>query len=143
MDGFLEEGKGDRLFNLLQSLTFEANFFKRLQALEVIFGMVDDSMGKKVNIDSFKEFLIEYTEDKPFMRKVRMVSTMEDTPETCLELYGFDYISSPDFTFDEEFMHKRRIVEKEINNFIGRLMKESVEEEDLLGFDGEDEEDDK
>jgi len=143
MEGLELDGdsKGDRLYSLLLALTFETNFFKRIQGLEVIFGMIDEKLGKTVDIDEFKEFLIEYTENKDFMRKTRMVSTMEETPETCLELYGFDYISSPDFQFDESFMNKRRIIEKRINTFIGELIKESSSKEDLFNFGGNNEED--
>ncbi len=138
MDLFDEKDtQGDRLFGLLQSLTFETNFFKRIQGLEVIFGMIDDELGNRVNLTEFKEFLIEYTEDKNFMRKTRLISTIEDTPETAIELYGFDYISNPDFQYDEDFMVKRRNIEKRINMFIGELMRESANGEDGNMFDYE------
>jgi len=135
MDFMDDSGSEDKLFRMLQMLTFETNFFKRIQALEIILKMMDDNLSKEVKADSFDKFMKKYTNDSDFMRKTMLVSTMEDNVETALEYYGFDYISSPDFAFDEDFFKTRRMIDQKINEFTGLVMKELNKEEDLFGDD--------
>lgn len=132
---FIEDsGKEENLFRMLQMLTFETNFFKRIQALEVINNMLEDNLKD----DNFEKFMKKFTDDPIFMRKARLISIMEESTETALEYYGYDYISTPDFEFDERFQAKRRTIDKKINEFCGRLMKEISKEEDLFADDDED-----
>lgn len=132
LEGLGEEEGQNKLEDMLGSLTFETNFFKRLQALEVIFNMIDDDIAEKIDLNSFKLFLSKYIDDNKFMRQAKMISIIEDNVETALEYYGRDYISAPEFNYDKEFQEIRRIIDKQINNFVGKSLMELNVEESLF-----------
>jgi len=127
-----EDQAGSKLQDMLSLLTFETNFFKRLQALEVVFNMIEDDLGNKVGVLKFKKFLSEYTNSDKFMRQAKLISIIEDNIETALEYYGRDYISTPEFNYDKDFQSKRRKIDTEINKFIGQTLKELATEEDFF-----------
>ena len=127
-----EDQAGSKLQDMLSSLTFETNFFKRLQALEVVFNMIEDDLGNKVGVSKFKKFLSEYTNSDKFMRQAKLISIIEDNIETALEYYGRDYISAPEFNYDKDFQSKRRKIDTEINKFIGQTLKKLATEEDFF-----------
>jgi len=131
--GSLEEGGGIQLIDMLKVLTFESNFFKRLQALEVIAQMVDDDIKNIVDFDLFFNLITKYTEDEKFMREAKRISIIEDNVETALEYYGRDYVSTPEFDYNEDFQGKRAIIDKQINQFVGKLLKELNEGDDFFG----------
>jgi hypothetical protein len=130
--GNLDGNSGMQLSDMLRALTFEDNFFKRLQALEVIKEMIEEEMKKLVDYDLFIEHIAKYTEDPKFMREAKRISIIEENVETALEYYGRDYVSTPEFDFNEQFQQKRAIVDKQINTFVGKLLKELNQGEDIL-----------
>jgi len=130
--GLGDEEGDSKLQDMLGSLTFETNFFKRLQALEVIFNMIDIEVAKAVGLYAFKSFLLAYTDDNKFLRQAKMISIIEENVETALEYYGMDYISTPEFNFDVNFQKERRKIDKKINSFIGLTLKELNQEEDFF-----------
>jgi len=131
--GSLGEEEGQtKLEEMLGSLSYETNFFRRLQILEVVFNMIDDELAEKIDLQSFKMFLGKFIDDNKFMRKAKMISIIEDNVETALEYHGRDYISAPEFQYDKSFQEKRRIIDKQINNFIGKTLKELNNVEDFF-----------
>lgn len=130
--GLGDEEGSTHLTEMLGSLARDTNLFKRLQMLEVIFNMMDDDVAKKIDMEEFKKFLEVYTDNHEFMKKAKRISIVEDNVETALEYYGQDYISTPEFNYDEKFQLKRRGIDKKINSFIGKALKELDEEEDFL-----------
>lgn len=125
----LDEGDNP-LIVLFQQLTFEDNLSKKLVAIDLLLGGVDDATAKKVGSVAFKRYLRRnYLADMVFIRKLRLYSKILETPETAIAYLGTDFDSHPEFIYDEKFEKSAKKLELMINNFVGRLLKHYTKSE--------------
>lgn len=119
----IDEGSNP-LLPLIQNLVFEENLSKRLNALDIILGSIDTETGKIVGCVAFKRYLRQnYITNLKFMRKLRLYSKIQENIETSIEYCGDDFISHPEYIFDDDFEKSAKKLELLMNNFIGRLLK--------------------
>lgn len=123
-DLMLDEGE-PIIPSLLKLLVYEDNVMKRLQAMDTLCSAIDEDISKKLKIKEFKKELNEkYMDDLIFLRKLKLYSKMNDNVETAIEYHGEDYSTHPEFIYDVEFEKEINILTKNINNFVGKLLKE-------------------
>jgi len=122
----IEIGEGEELIPaLLKQMVYEDNVMKRLQAMDTLLSAIDEDIAKKLKTKEFKKELnVSYLDDVIFIRKLKLYSKMNENVETAIEYLGEDYVTHPEFIFDEKFEVKVNILNKKINNFTGNLLKE-------------------
>lgn len=125
------EKKNDKIFLIAKDLIFETNIIKRLQGMDVLIGMLDDSLKKTCDYDKYVSDTSTYIKNPEFLREARLVSTITDNIETAMEYYGKDYLNGSDFIFRQDFEEKKDFVNKVINSFLGRLLLEVTATEDI------------
>lgn len=117
---------------LLQSATVQDNLLLKLNMVDTILNAVDDDMAKRLNTERLKRYLhSSYLDDTEFMRRLKQYSTMMSHTELALELLGQDYLSHPEFSWDEEFEQVIGNLNKELNRIVGMLLKEYTKGESI------------
>lgn len=120
----LDEGK-DTIPILLQQLVFEANISIRLQALDTLLSAIDDDISKRMKVKIFKTWLRrKYLSRVDFVRQLKLYSKINENVETAIEYHGKDFLTHSEYIFDEEFENEVTELSKNINNFVGKLLKE-------------------
>lgn len=123
-DLLLEEGN-NLIPSLLQQLVYESNLMVRLQAIDTLCSAMDDKMEEKFKVLEFKEMLnTEYLSKTDFLRRLKLYSKINENVETAIEYHGQDFITHPEFNFDENFEREVTALSLLINNFTGKLLKE-------------------
>lgn len=112
----------DKLFIIVKELVFEINFFKRLQGIKIVLKMLNEEQKAECEAESFSNSISKYIEDDLFMRQARLISVVSENTETAIEYYGKDYLNGVDFMYRDEFENKKKIVDGEINSFIGSVL---------------------
>lgn len=124
-DALSYEDKKQVIPEILHSIVFEENIFKKLNAVDVVVNALEDDVAHQVNAKQFKQWLHkQFIDNDKFMRRLNLYSKMNDNVETALELFGSDYVTHPEFMYDEQFFSTINTLHKRINEFIGRLLKE-------------------
>lgn len=122
---FLSNSSSDHVVSMLQNIAFETNLYKKLHAVDVVCSALDDETAKSVNAKEFKNHINkEYLLNKKFIRKLKLISMLENYPETSIELSAQDYITHPEFHYDEKIHDKIAYLNRLINHFTGKCMKE-------------------
>lgn len=124
MDIQLDDGRSP-LPNMLQQITFEDNTYKKMMAVDVVCSSLDNKISKKVDAIDFKRWLNDnYLKDKAFIRKLKLISKLEAYPETAIELSSIDFVTHPEFHYNEEFQDRIAELNKKLNHFLGKCIKE-------------------
>lgn len=122
---------------MLQTIAFETNLYKRLHAVDVICSALDDETAKAVKAKEFKNHINkEYLLNKKFIRKLKLVSMLENYAETSIELSAQDFVTHPEFHYDEDLHEKIGKINRLINHFTGKCMKE-LNKGDSIDFGGQ------
>lgn len=110
---------------MLQQIAFEENIYKKMQAVDVICSSLSSKISKKVKGTQFKKWLNEsYLENTDFIRKLKLISKLEAYPETAIELSSLDFVTHPEFHYDEDFQNAVTELNKQLNHFIGKCIRE-------------------
>lgn len=121
----MSESNANHVTSMLQNIAFESNLFKKLHAVDVICSALDNEVAEVVKAKEFKKYINkEYLLNKDFIRKLKLISMLESYPETSIELSSQDYITHPEFHYDESFHNKIGKLNRMINHFTGICMKE-------------------
>lgn len=120
---------------MLQQIAFEENIYKKMQAVDVICSSLSGKISKKVKGTQFKNWLNEtYLENTEFIRKLKLISKLEAYPETAIELSSLDFVTHPEFHYDEDFQNAVTELNKKLNHFIGKCIKE-LSQGNSISFD--------
>lgn len=118
--------------SILQQCVFEDNIFRKLQAVDILISALDDDMLKKIKGIKMKNWLhTNFINNVEFMRQLRLHSKVGEHPETSIEYYGQDFLTHPEFVFDAKFVETLTDLDKKLNHFIGKLLKEFSKTEDI------------
>lgn len=128
----IDEGNDTTIISIISQLIFETNLYKKLNAIDTLLSSLDDKIAEKSNAAQFKKYLnTNFLLNVDFMRQLGLFSKMEENVETGLELQGQDYISHPEYVFDKEFAETKANLNKQINHFTGKLLRELTKGESL------------
>jgi hypothetical protein len=148
----LNLGEGNTLLGFVQNISIEKNIFSKLENADTIINSLDEDIKnrvlwvnkdeedglwfdekkhKKITAEEFQKFIYFLYEDDEFMRQLEYVSTVKDNIEASLEYFGFDYISAPDFTYNNRIEIRIRYVRKLLSKFYGGLIRELSKGVDL------------
>ena len=118
--------------SLLNQLVYEENIMKRLQAMDTLCSACDEGIDVKLKVKDFKEEIRKkYLSKVDFLRRLKLYSKINDNVETAIEYHGQDYITHPEYIFDDEFEIKITELNKKINSFVGELLKEFARGESI------------
>jgi len=132
-DLLMDEGKSP-ILSLAQQAVFEDNMFRKMNAVDTLISSLEDDVSKKIGAFAMKQYLHkEVLSNEDFMRQLQMYARIVDNPETAIEYFGQDYVTHPEFNFDTDFMTKLNHINKQVNHFIGTLIKELAKTEEM-GF---------
>lgn len=145
MTDTLDLGDGQSpILSLLQQAVFEDNLFRKLNAVDILISALEPHMAKISNSKEMQRYIHQdifgYSiedeseqdqEKQDFMRKLRLFSKVSDMPETAIEYYGIDFITHPEFHFDNDFDVKLKEINLRLNKFIGILIREYSKGEEL------------
>ncbi len=112
------------LQSIIHQIVFEPNIQKKLDGLGVVLNALDENMYDAIDGEEFKKYLDSIFSDRLFMRKLNYTSKISDVPELHLEYYGKDFLSNPEFNFNEHFENRVSEIRKRIRIFLGNLLKE-------------------
>jgi len=138
-DLFIEEGT-NLVPSILQNLYFETNILTRLQAIDTLMSALDDQIEMKLKIKAFKkklkeEYMLPSKNKKDprdnFMRRLKLYSKINENTETAIEYHSQDFITHPEYIFDEDFENKITELNMEINTLVGSLTKEYSRGEEI------------
>lgn len=128
----LDEGNGSITISLLQTIFTQDNMFLKLNQMDTCLSALDEKLVKETNAHIFKKWLNEkFLKDTNFIRQLKIYSKINENTETALEYFGQDFISHPEFAFDKDFEKKLAYLNKQINHFTGKLLKELTKGETL------------
>ena len=110
--------------SVVQQIIFEDNLLKKLKATDVIINALENNIKLKVGAGKFQKYVHTLFADKEFIRKLTNLALMKSHVETALEYSGFDYISNPDYHYDEDMENRIIDIEKKLSVFLGNVLKE-------------------
>lgn len=116
---------------IIQQIIFNDNLLQKLRATDVIINALDENIAEKTNAKAFQKFIHSIFEDTAFIRRLTYLSYIKTNIETALEYTGYDYISNPDFHYDETMEKKMQMIEKRLAKFLGNILKELNKGEDI------------
>jgi len=134
----LDDGQSP-ILSLLQQAVFQTDMFKYIKGVDTIINSLDKNMRKLTNADEMQRYIhveIYGVQDDPnnptkesierekFMRRLRMMSKINELPETAIEYYGQDFKTHPEFHFSQDFDNKMKDIEIRLNKFTGSCLKE-------------------
>ena len=128
-----QNSHADLLTTLAQQLVFESSLLVKLNAIEPIINALDPDQAKAVGAPAFKTWLSKLTQDTKFMRQLKIYTTIISNVETSIEYVGQDYLTHPEYQFDEAFEKKLSRINKTINEFTGKLIRE-LNKEQVIEF---------
>jgi hypothetical protein len=127
----LDEGQSP-LLSLLQQAVYEDNLFKKFNAVDILISALDDDLRGITGANKMKLYLHkEVLSNEDYMRKLQLFSRIADNPETAIEYFGQDFLTHPEFHFDKAFQTKLSELNKRVNHFIGKLIKELSKGEEI------------
>lgn len=112
--------------SLISTLFFHNDMLVKLNGVDSILSSLDDEITKKMKAKEFRAYLHKkYLDDVEFMRRLRFYSTICSNHELSIEYFGQnDYISHPEYQFDAKFEKTLAELNKILNEFAGKLLKE-------------------
>ena len=129
---------GTPLLQLLQQVVFEKNMFSKFTATEILINSLEKKVAEKTKALEIKKFIEKnvYEVDKPtekrtFLRKLSLISTIQENTETAIEYFGKDHITHEEFYYDPKINAKITAINRVLNNFIGTLIKELSKTTDI------------
>jgi len=118
--------------SLLNQLVYEENIMRRLQAMDTLCSACDEKIDMKLKVKEFKtELRKKYLSRVNFLRRLKLYSKINDNVETAIEYHGQDYITHPEYIFDDDFEVEITELNKKINSFVGELLKEFARGESI------------
>ena len=109
----------------LSQIIFEIDLLKKLNSVDTIISALDEKTATLCHAKEFKNWLHEnYLDNVEFMRQLKIYTHMNSTPETALEYYGQDFLTHQEYAFDEQFEKTILRLNKQINYFVGILLRE-------------------
>lgn len=124
MDIDFGESKGAALFAMVQQVVFNDNLLLKLRATDVLINALEDEARENTEAEKFQKYIHALFADKAFIRRLTYLTTLKQNIETHIEYAGFDYLSNPDFHYDEAFETRSMLIEKKLAEFLGKLLKE-------------------
>lgn len=112
------------LHNTIQNIIFSDNILIKLNAINVVINSLNDKIRTKTNANEIKKMIMNLYKDQKFMRKLKYYSQIKNNIELSVEYYGFDYLSSSDYQYDEEFEQRLTEIELKLSQFMGKVLKE-------------------
>lgn len=132
MAQFVLDEKKDLLPTLLQGIVFESDLLKKLNAVDTIISALDDKMAENSGAITFKNWLhSKYLDNTLFMRQLKLHTAIIENVETKIEYYSQDYLTHQEYIFDADFEQVIITINKTINHFVGRLLRELGKGEEL------------
>lgn len=116
--------EGTTLPSVVNHIIFESNLQKKLEATDVVINALNKDIMDKTKAKEFQKFLHNIFDDKGFMRKLSFYSQLKDVPELSIEYSGIDYLSMPDFQYDELYEDRIVDIKKKLQKFLGALLRE-------------------
>lgn len=110
--------------SIIQQLVFEDNILRKMNGIDTLLSALDDDLAKKINAQQYQKWLHSFLENIDFVRKLSLHCKVCEIPETALELYGTDYLTHPEFQFDEEFNKKVVLINKKLSEILGHILRE-------------------
>jgi len=112
------------VINLLQDIAREESTLKRLRMVETVCSALPVDIAKKMQASRFRKHIGDnYLHNHKFIRRLKLISRLESHPETAIELAGEDFITHPEFAYNEEFHGKIAQLDSLISDFTGKCMK--------------------
>lgn len=110
--------------SIIQQLVFEDNLLRKMNGIDTLLSALDDDLAHKIDAQGYKKWLHVFLGDMAFMRQLSLHCKVCEIPETALELYGSDYLTHPEFQFDEDFNKKVVAINKKLSAMLGHILKE-------------------
>jgi len=116
---------------IIHQLVFEDNLLRRLNGIDTLLSSLDNDLALKVDAKKHKKWIKEYLNNIDFIRKLSLHCKVVEIPETALELYSMDYLTHPEFNFDEKFNQEIIRINSHLSEIIGIIIKEYSAEEEI------------
>ena len=97
----LEQGQNP-LYNTLQNIIFSDNLYQKMTMIIVVINPLKKNQKKKTNTEKTKKYIQTLYKDKKFMHMLKYYSHIQSNTELAVEYFGMDYLSSPDYHYNEE-----------------------------------------
>lgn len=110
--------------SMIQTIVFNDNLMQKLRATQVIISSLDDKTKRNTNAVVMKQYIEKIFRQKEFMRKLKYVSLLKSNIELSVEYHGQDYLSEPDYHYDETMENKMDEIEDKLVIFLGSVLKE-------------------
>ncbi len=120
----LPNEESNPIHNLLTNCIFQDNLLIKMRVTDTIINSLDSDIKTKTKANIFKKFMQDIFNDIEFMRKFEYNAQLKSNIETSIELLGFDYLSEPEFHFNNDFEKKLSEIHNKLSIFHGALLKE-------------------
>jgi len=110
--------------SIITQLVFEENLLRRLNGTYTLLSALDEDLAIKVNATKHKRWIQQLLNDVLFIRQLSLYSKVVDIPETAIELFGTDYLTHPEFQFDDKFQNRIISINKTLSILIGHILRE-------------------
>lgn len=117
--------------SLLNQFFDEENYVKKLNMAYTIVCGLEPNIFKATGGEQFKGFLNKFLTNVVFIKKLKLYVKINENIETAIEYLGRDYMTHEEFIFDPEFEKLILEMNKRINQFIGKLLKEYAKSESI------------
>lgn len=125
MSEIILEDKKNTIPALLNALVYETDLLRKLNAVDTVLSALEPEIVEKTHAIDFKNWLNRnFLTNLQFMRQLKAYSAIISTPETCQEYFSTDYLTHPEYQFDEDFEKLLIKINRQINHFVGKLLKE-------------------
>jgi len=112
--------------SLIQTLFFHNDIQIKLNGMDSILSSLDDEIAKKLKAKEFRAYLHKkYLDDVQFMRRLKFYSTICSNHELSMEYFSQqEFLSHQEFNFDPKLEKELADLNKILNEFAGKLLKE-------------------
>jgi hypothetical protein len=121
----LDNTSGSSISFIVQQIIFNDNLLHKLRATDVIINALDDKTKVETGALSFQKYIYSIFADLEFMRQLNFISIVRTNAEVGLEYYGRDFVSEPEFNFQEENEKRFVEIERRLAKFLGLILKTS------------------
>lgn len=97
---------------------------RRLNGCDTLLSALDKDLALKINAKAYKAWIHSLLDDIAFIRQLSLFCRVSEIPETALELYSQDYLTHPEFQYDEEFSKKIVEINKRLSKMLGHILRE-------------------